>query len=389
MKTKYLIAFMVGTAAAAAGINCAPVDTSTHEEEKSEPRVTSTERAPPLRPDDDLAKRPDPLKGRLDAAIAEARGRDLRTDNGFWTIFHGILGLGPTVQLLDPTTGKRVNALDYIAGGGAVRGMRFNPGPDGIDVETRPGTFIFQGHSDQFVAEMVQWDVSPQRKFVVNGKDYTFQDFIGNTRARASARSSSELEWALVVIGQHYSLDSSWTNAAGEPVRFEDLLRHELDRPLDAAACGGTHLLFGLTWVYHLHRQHGGRTEGVWKDVADRIEQYKKRARELQNPDGSFSTNFFRDAASAPDLQLRMNTTGHIFEWLALALSDDELKEPWVRDAANAVAMMLLEIQGKPMEGGTMYHAVHGLLIYSGRAYGSEGLGPRAPHVPPPPAKQR
>jgi hypothetical protein len=76
-----------------------------------------------------------------------------------------------------------------------------------------------------------------------------------------------------------------------------------------------------------------------------------------------------------------MNTTGHIFEWLSLALSDDELKAPWVRDAANALALMFLDIQDKPMEGGTMYHAVHGLLIYSSRVYGAAKLGPLAPPV--------
>ena len=30
-----------------------------------------------------------------------------------------------------------------------------------------------------------------------------------------------------------------------------------------------------------------------------------------------------------------MNTTGHIFEWLALALSDEEIKKPWMQDAAK------------------------------------------------------
>jgi hypothetical protein len=296
--------------------------------------------------------------------------------------------LGPSCELVDPETGGRVNALDYIAGGGEVRGLRFVPSPDGLDVETRPGTFVSQGHQDQFVAEMVQWGVSPEKPFTVGGKVYAFKDFIRFSRARASVKAGQELEWSLVIIGQHDGTDATWVNAAGETVRFEDLLRHELDAPLDQAACGGTHRLFGLAWVYHLHLQRGGKAEGVWKEVAERLEQYKKKARELQNADGSFSTNFFRGRGNAPDLQLRLSTTGHIFEWLALASTDAELQEPWVREAANALTLQFLEIQRMPMEGGTLYHAVHGLLIYYARVYGPEWLGPNAPHVPLPPGSK-
>src|SRR5262249_22200940 len=170
---------------------------------------------------------PDALKTRIDAAIALVRRRQLRTDNGFWTVFHGILGLGPSVELVNPDTGQRVNALDYIAGGGKVPGLHFVPTPLGLDVETGPGSFLKQGHQDQFVAEMVEWGVSPDRKFVVDGKDYTFSDFIRFSKAHASVKSPEpqELEWAIVIIGTHYGTDIAWTNGAGEELRFEDLVR--------------------------------------------------------------------------------------------------------------------------------------------------------------------
>ena len=182
---------------------------------------------------------------------------------------------------------------------------------------------------------MVQWAVPPSKKFVVEGRDYTFKDFIAHTKMRASVKANQELEWCRAIIGQHFGTDYRWTNSTGETLRFEDLLRKELDRPIETAACGGTHRLFGLSWVYHLHLQKGGKTEGIWKNVSDRLDRYKGLARSQQNKDGSFSTDFFRGPAQAPDMQLRLNTTGHIFEWLALALSDEELHEPWVRKAAE------------------------------------------------------
>ena len=400
MKTRYLIALALGPAAVAVGLSCAPVDPAASDSGKGGQTTASPSVVPPGEvkpPLPDLFRQQvnpgptqsDALKARIDAAISQVRRGELRTDNGFWTVFHGILGLGPSVELLNPDAGERVKALDYIAAGRPLRGLSFKPTPFGLDVETMPGSFVGQGHQDQFVAEMVEWGVKPEKKFVVNGKDYTFNDFIRHSKAHASAKTSQELEWAIVIIGTHYGTDATWTNAAGEELRFEDLVRAELGKDVNQAACGGTHLLFGLTWVYHLHLQKGGQPSAVWKDVADRIATYKQRAREQQNPDGTFSTAYFRERGDDRDVGARVSTTGHILEWLALALSDEELREPWVQSAANTLAMLLLENQSKGLEGGAMYHAVHGLLIYSARVYGAKQFGDQAPHVPlPPPAKK-
>jgi hypothetical protein len=70
-----------------------------------------------------------------------------------------------------------------------------------------------------------------------------------------------------------------------------------------------------------------------------------------------------------------------MLEWLALALSDAELRQAWVQEAANAVSLMILEHQGEGIEGGTLYHAVHGLLEYYARVYDAEKLGPLKPYM--------
>ena len=105
--------------------------------------------------------------------------------------------------------------------------------------------------------------------------------------------------------------------------------------------------------------------------LADREQE---KARKLQNTDGSFSTDFFKGREAKQDKQLRINTTGHVFEWLALTLPDHELEAPWVQEAANALAMMILNIGSEPMEGGTLYHAVHGLTLYHARLYDRDKL---------------
>ena len=60
----------------------------------------------------------------------------------------------------------------------------------------------------------------------------------------------------------------------------------------------------------------------------------------------------------------------------------DELREQWMQDAANALALLFMEIQSAPMESGALYHAVHGLVLYHDRL-----LGPTPPPADQPEAK--
>jgi hypothetical protein len=315
MSTKTLTGLALIAAAALLCAACAP----------AEPPAPPGNEAPgPAVPPDaeQLAHMPTPApqpagpRQRIEAAIEHVRRRDLRTDNAFWTVFHGILGLGPTVTLLNPMTGQRVNAVEYICGGGEMRGLQFNPTKYGLDVQTfAGGQGVGQGHQDQFVAEMAQWGMPADREFLVLGKEYTFMDFVRHTQMRASVTRNQELSWAVLVIGQYLGTDAAWTNGYGEKLRLEDLVRYELDASVEQAPCGGTHRLFGLTWVYHLHLQKGGQK---------------------------------------------------------------------VENAANALALMVLDLQDSPIEGGSLYHAVHGLLIYYARVHDRKWLGPNDPLIPLP-----
>jgi hypothetical protein len=335
------------------------------------------------------AKRPRPRlprgpQARIEAALRNVRQREVRTTNGFWTVFHALLGVGPGLVLHNPETKVQVNALDYITSGGEVRGMRFLPTRYGLDVQTGP-VGVGQGHQDQFIAEMAQWGMPADRKFVVQGRECRFMDFVEHAKMHVRVSAKQELSWAILVLAHYMKTDMTWTNEANESLHYEQLIRYELDASVENAACGGTHRLFGLAWAYHLHLQRGGRNTGVWKEVAEKTEKYRKLARKYQNPDGTFSTEFFRGPGNAPDRERRINTTGHILEWMALALSDEDLRAPWVQDAASALALLILEEQGSPIEGGSLYHANHGLLMYYARIYGRNDLVPPELLIPRPP----
>src|SRR6266481_1585435 len=97
-------------------VTCAP---------EGEPRHREFLAAPGPR-DGETAKRPievpPTLKKRIEAAIQNIESRQLETTNSFWSVFHGILGMGPkTATLMNPETDEKVNAVDYITSGGEVR----------------------------------------------------------------------------------------------------------------------------------------------------------------------------------------------------------------------------------------------------------------------------
>jgi len=370
-----------GVLAFLAWAGCAPVsppdEESAPEKKPDAPAQPAAEPVVPSGPVKDL------LRSRIESAIDNVERRDLLLTNGFWTIFHGILGLGPRTTLLDAESGQRVNALEYIQNGGELRGLKFIPTRHGLDVQMGP-QFVGQGHQDQFVAEMAQWGVPAEARFVVEGRNYTMMDFARHSQMRARVTQNQELGWAIVVIGQYLGTDVAWINESGERLEFADLLRYEMRAPMSEAACGGTHRLFGLSWALHLHLGRGGKAEGVWKEVEVFTDRYKQLARQFQNPDGSFSTNSFAGRGNDPNRERRINTTGHILEWLALALTDAELRQPWVQSAASALSLMILEMRTQPIDGGSLYHAVHGLKMYHARLYTPEKVGTAEMPIPLP-----
>jgi hypothetical protein len=381
-----ILAFVGFPILALVGLSCAPGDDPT----TSGNAATDDEQRPTAAPPPIAI--PSARKDRIDTVLKHIRERTLLKDHSFWTIFHGILGMGPDdAMLLDPQTNKRIKAIDYIAEGGEVRGLEFRPTADGVEVETMPGSIIGQGHLDQFVAEMAEWDLPKDKKFKVDSRDYTFEDFIRQAKAHASLTTKPfpgpdplELTWTIVIVSKYFGPEHRWMNNRGEKLSVEDMARYELGQPIaDSPVCGGTHRLFGLTWAYYLHRQAGGKKEGVWKQVADTIADYESRAHQFQNPDGSFSTNYLNGPGNEPNSQLRLATTGHILEWLALAMTDEELRQPWVEKAADSLTQLILDNIFEPLDGGALYHAAHGLEMYRARLWGPPGSH-KLP-IPPPP----
>src|SRR4051794_2850986 len=115
MNRKWTFLLLLVTPALAV-LACAPVDAPAPPAEEEAPAATPARPAEPTAatPAPETQDPPNGLRERVRAAVENVRKRDLRMSNAFWTVFHGILGLGPGVELVDDTTGARVRALDHI-----------------------------------------------------------------------------------------------------------------------------------------------------------------------------------------------------------------------------------------------------------------------------------
>ncbi|MGD9720762.1 MAG: ADP-ribosylation factor-directed GTPase activating protein isoform b [Pirellulales bacterium] len=322
------------------------------------------------------------LRDRIDRALEFTQsGRHLNTkDQAAWQIVHGALAYGRDYQVYN-TEGQLVPALDYLLQGGSLRGWTLRKGDHGLEAVLEAGSKTGQGHEDQWLGYLSQCGLSPDDDIVVDGQSYKVRDLI--TQAQWDIYDGMEATWTLMAFSTYLPPDAEWTAKDGSKWNIPRIVEMEAAQNLDDSACGGTHRMYGLTVARNVHRQQGGAaTPGdAWDKAQQKIDDAVATARKFQQPDGSFSTNYFSRPATSPDIAARIGTTGHTLEFLTVALDDEQLKQPWVTRAAVSLLECLERTQKFDLECGALYHAAHGLELYRTRRF-----GPRKPNVAAEPA---
>jgi hypothetical protein len=115
------------------------------------------------------------------------------------------------------------------------------------------------------------------------------------------------------------------------------------------------------------HLKTGGKLEGVWLKTQQRLESEVNKVRTWQNMDGSLSSHFFERPGTTSDLVQRLSSSGHLFEFAAIASPADKLLDPWMQRAAYRVCELLDLTQSTDLECGSLYHALNGLRVYKER----------------------
>ena len=323
--------------------------------------------------DSDLpAVRPTQLCPRLSLVIEQVReGRQLTTSTqGAWQIVHGVLAFGEGFRVFHEGASKP--ALEYLLAGGALTGWKLRPGDHGIVAVVEEGSTLGQGHPDQWLGYLSQCGsngIPLDRRLIVGNQEATVGDLL--SQAQADLRPGQEATWTLMALATYLTEDERWQSSGGDTWSLERVIAMELEADLAASACGGTHRLYGLATAvnrYHARHPHAASPlPGVWGQAEATITDCIERARRFQQPDGSFSTQYFERPGTSPDVFAKLGSSGHIFEFLAIALPKDRLTEPWVLRAADRLVRLLEQTADIDVECGGLYHATHGLLLYSNR----------------------
>jgi hypothetical protein len=128
--------------------------------------------------------------------------------------------------------------------------------------------------------------------------------------------------------------------------------------------------MYALALALNRHLAAGGKLEGPWLKADQKIKQAIETIKANQQPDGTYSTNYFIRPSTSDDMGTRLGTTGHTFEFLTVALDDRQIHEPWYEKSLLALLDMLERMQELELECGGLYHSMHGLQLYRARVFG-------------------
>jgi hypothetical protein len=324
----------------------------------------------------------DELQKKLDDELEYTFSRRLDLQKqATWQILHGALAFQREFQVIT-ADGETVSAVDYLLAGGVMNGWdirlvpsKTRPNP-GIRALLDPGSKAGQGHRDQWFAVLAQCDLLPEQTIKVYGETVTMADFVFQVQQDVPRNLEREYSWTLIGLTKYLPTSATWTGSDGKQWSIERLMEIELEQDLNRSACGGTHRLIGITMALLQHLADGGQLTGVWKQADDKIQASIARAKELQNPDGSFSINYFQREGISADLAQDLGSTGHVLEFLTLAMTQEQLSEPWVQHSVSHMCELFHRTRGIGLECGALYHAAHGLVLYRQRVFGARSWKP-------------
>ena len=283
-----------------------------------------------------------------------------------WGMLHSIMVFGADTKIR--VNNRKYSAIAWIAGNNACRGQRLlTTEKDAITARSGVG---LQGHQAQFLAVLSLCDVPLDYPVYASSQKFSIRELVESEML--ACRSGEELTFSLIGLSHYLDTDTVWLNADGETWSFERLIKEELSQSIVGAACGGTHRLMGFAHALRKRRAAGKPITGQWKRAEIFMDDFEKYAYRLQNRDGSMSTDWFEGREDNGDIDRKIQTTGHMLEWLLTITPDAKLQEPRLVNAVRFLANTIYTKRGHDWKIGPKGHALRSLAMYYERVYGGD-----------------
>ncbi|MFO0913598.1 MAG: hypothetical protein U0795_11625 [Pirellulales bacterium] len=329
----------------------------------------SNKLAPPPTAPRQLSPRQQALKHQLEQCLQfYFVNKPLNTrDDSAWSIMHSFLGFGaPTPVAVGSPQGQRANAIAWMCANKPCGGRELLYIQNGLVIGREgPG---YQGHPAQFLAMLAQVHVSPNYELRVANQRLTVQNLIESEKV--TCRDGMELTFKLISLSHYLESTATWQNQQGQTWDIPRLIRAEISQPINGAACGGTHRLMGLSCAIYNRQQEGLPIDGQWARADKYIRDYHRYTFSLQNPDGSFSSDWFKRRANWGENDRKLQTTGHIAEWMIYSVPEDELHDQRLFRAVQLLVNLMSQNRHYDWAVGPRGHAIRALRLYHERALG-------------------
>ncbi|MCA9214976.1 MAG: hypothetical protein KDB27_18030 [Planctomycetales bacterium] len=289
-------------------------------------------------------------------------------EHACWSTMHSVLALGQNAKIHVGGHGaKTANAIEWLCQNRPCNDRQIlYLQDDTLMGRVGPG---FQGHDGQLLAILAQIHVPSNTPIVVDGRRFTIMDLVRSEQL--TCREGTELTFKLIGLLQYLPSDARWTASDGTEWDFPKLINAELAEPINGAACGGTHRIMSISHAALKRRYRGEEVSGEWWRAEQYMHDYQEYAFALQNPDGSFSSDWFKKRASWGDSDRQLQTTGHILEWLVFSMTDEQMNDPRLIKSVAFLTNLMIANRYHDWDKGPKGHAIRALNLYYLRAFGS------------------
>ncbi len=278
-----------------------------------------------------------------------------------WAVMHALLPFGADYELVGPN--GRVNAIGWMCHNGLCRTQRiFTPRGNSFVPNVGGGV---QGHEGQFLAILAQCQVPLDYPIQIGNRKFKVEDLV--RYEMATCKEKSELTFKLIGLSYYVDSNKQWRSNDGKVWSIQKLIQEELAQPIVGSACGGTHRLMGFSFSVRQRELQGQPINGQYARAAKFVNEYIRYTWQLQNPDGSFSTNWYEGRANEPNEERKVQTTGHMLEWLMFTVADDELTSARVEKAVDFLLSKINDRREHKWPIGPRGHATRALALYQVR----------------------
>jgi hypothetical protein len=279
-----------------------------------------------------------------------------------WAVMHALLAFGSDYEMIGPNN-NRVNAIGWMCHNGLCKTQRiFTPRGNSFVPNVGGGV---QGHQGQFLAILAQCQVPPDYPIQIGDQKFTVEDLV--LYEMATCREKSELTFKLIGLSYYLDSDKQWRSNDGKVWSIQKLIQEELAQPVVGSACGGTHRLMGYSFAIKQRVLQGQSLQGQYLRAAKFINEFIDYTWQLQNPDGSFSTNWFEGRGNEPNVERKVQTTGHMLEWLLFTVSDTDVRSRRVEKAIDFLLANIYDNRHLKWPIGPRGHAERALALYHKR----------------------